>query len=128
MLINNAGYGIVGAREETSDSELRASKFALERMSEALAAELAAFGIKVLIVEPGAFRTGEVASPVVGSAHKLKYSLFYGVNGKRLVGYDNERGKGDHRHIEDRQERYVFKTVELLMADFLADVRRLRGE
>ncbi len=69
----------------------------------------------------------EVATPVVGSAHKLKYSLFYGVNGKRLVGYDNERGKGDHRHIEDRQERYVSKTVELLMADFLADVRRLRG-
>ncbi len=70
----------------------------------------------------------EVATPVVGSAHKLKYSLFYGANGKRLVGYDNERGKGDHRHIEDRQERYVFKTVERLMADFLADVRRLRGE
>jgi hypothetical protein len=70
----------------------------------------------------------EVATPVVGSAHKLKYSLFYGANGKRLVGYDNERGKGDHRHIEVRQERYVFKTVELLMADFLADVRRLRGE
>jgi hypothetical protein len=69
----------------------------------------------------------EVASPVVGSAQKLKYSLFYGANGRRLVGYDNERGKGDHRHIEDR-ERYVFKTVELLMADFLADVRRLRGE
>jgi hypothetical protein len=65
---------------------------------------------------------------VVGSAHKLKYSLFYGANGKRLVGYDNERGKGDHRHIEDGQERYGFKTVELLMADFLADVRRLRGE
>jgi hypothetical protein len=70
----------------------------------------------------------EVATPVVGSAHKLKYGLFYGANGKRLVGYDNERGKGDHRQIEDRQERYVFKTVELLMADFLADVRRLRGE
>jgi len=70
----------------------------------------------------------EVATPVVGSAHRLKYSLFYGANGKRLVGYDNERGKGDHRHIEGRQERYVFKTVELLMTDFLADVRRLRGE
>ena len=70
----------------------------------------------------------EVANPVVGNAHKLKYSLFYGANGKRLVGYDNERGKGDHRHIGDRQERYVFKTVEHLMADFLADVRRLRGE
>jgi hypothetical protein len=69
----------------------------------------------------------EVATPVAGSAHTLKYSLFYGAKGKRLVGYANERGKGDHRHIGDHQERYVFKTVELLMADFLADVRRLRG-
>jgi hypothetical protein len=43
------------------------------------------------------------------------------------VGYDNERGNGDHRHIEDRQERYVFNTVELSMANFLVDVRRLRG-
>jgi len=105
VLINNAGYGIVGAVEETPEAELRAqmetnffgavavtkallplfrqqrsgaivnisslggqlsfagfsaysaSKFALEGMSEALAGELAPFGIKVLIVEPGQFRT-----------------------------------------------------------------------
>jgi hypothetical protein len=44
------------------------------------------------------------------------------------VGYDNEPGKGDHRHIEGKEERYAFSTVETLMADFLADVRRLRGE
>lgn len=50
----------------------------------------------------------------------------YGMSGTRLVGYDNERGKGDHRHIEDRQERHVFETVELLIANFLADVRGLR--
>jgi hypothetical protein len=46
----------------------------------------------------------------------------------RLVGYDNEPGKGDHRHIEGKEEQYAFSTVEILMADFLADVRRLRGE
>jgi len=105
VLINNAGYGIVGAVEETPEAELRAqmetnffgavavtraalphmrsrragaivnisslggqlsypgfgaysaSKFALEGLSEALALEMAPFGIKVLIVEPGAFRT-----------------------------------------------------------------------
>lgn len=105
IVVNNAGYGIVGAVEETPDGELRAqmetnffgavavtkaalpqlrkqrsgaivnissmggqmsfagfsaysaSKFALEGLSEALAQEVAPFGIKVLIVEPGAFRT-----------------------------------------------------------------------
>jgi NAD(P)-dependent dehydrogenase (short-subunit alcohol dehydrogenase family) len=105
VLVNNAGYGVVGAVEETSDAALRAvldtnffgavavtkavlpvmrarrsgaivnissmggqmslggfsaysaSKFALEGMSEALALEVKTFGVKVLIVEPGAFRT-----------------------------------------------------------------------
>ncbi len=105
VLINNAGYGVVGAVEETPEAEWRAimdtnffgaiavtqaalpvlreqrsgaivnisslggqlsfagfsaysaSKFALEGASEALAMELAPFGIKVLVVEPGAFRT-----------------------------------------------------------------------
>ena len=41
----------------------------------------------------------EVPTPVSGSTHLLKYSLFYGRPGQRLVGYDNERGKGDHRHL-----------------------------
>lgn len=66
--------------------------------------------------------------PVAGSAHHFKYSLFYGYPGKRVVGYDNERGKGDHRHLDENEESYVFTTVEALMADFLADVRRVRGE
>jgi hypothetical protein len=64
---------------------------------------------------------------VRGSGHLLKYSLFYGEAGHRLIGYDNEAGKGDHRHYGDREEAYEFSTVPQLMADFLADVRRVRG-
>jgi len=105
VLVNNAGFSIVGALEETGEDDLRATletmffgavattrallphmrarrtgtvvqitsvggvvtapgfgpycaaKHALEAVSESLAAELAPFGVRVLIVEPGAFRT-----------------------------------------------------------------------
>jgi hypothetical protein len=59
--------------------------------------------------------------------HGSKYSLFYGRPGERIVGYDNERGKGDHRHYRDREERYAFTTMEKLIADFWADVRKETG-
>jgi len=68
----------------------------------------------------------EVPEPVPGSAYRLKYSLFYGYPGRRVVSYDNERGKGDHRHRGDLEEPYTFTTVEQLVADFLADVRKAR--
>ena len=68
-----------------------------------------------------------VMSPVPPSTHNLKYRLFYGRMGEREVGYDNERGKGDHRHFQGVQTAYSFTTVEKLMADFWADVRALRG-
>lgn len=38
--------------------------------------------------------------------HSLKYSLRYGRNGTRIVGYDNKRGKGDHKYIRDVKTRY----------------------
>lgn len=69
-----------------------------------------------------------VPNAVAGSGHLLKYSLFYGYPGQRIVGYDNERPKGDHRHIQGREEPYAFTTPEALVADFLADVRNARGE
>jgi hypothetical protein len=65
--------------------------------------------------------------PVAGSKHELKYSLFYGYPGRRLVGYDNEPGKGDHRHLEGEESPYRFTTVASLIEDFLADVRRARS-
>ncbi len=67
-------------------------------------------------------------SGVPPSTHGLKYSLFYGRPGLREVGYDNERGKGDHRHFRGVESPYAFSTVEQLMSDFWSDVRRLRGE
>jgi len=69
-----------------------------------------------------------VRSPVLPSTHRLKYSLFYGRPGLREVCYDNERGKGDHRHFRGRETIYRFASVEKLVADFWSDVRALRGE
>jgi hypothetical protein len=60
--------------------------------------------------------------------HGLKYSLFYGGPDGRIVGYDNESGKGDHKHIRDVETRYKFIDVETMVADFLADVERMRNE
>ncbi len=60
--------------------------------------------------------------------HGLKYSLYYGKEGKRIVGYDNERGKGDHKHIRAKESRYSFVSVEALIADFLRDIERIQGE
>ena len=68
-----------------------------------------------------------VPSPVSPSTHGLKYSLFYGRSGVREIGYDNERGKGDHRHFQGAEAAYAFSTVEQLMADFWSDVRAVRG-
>jgi Family of unknown function (DUF6516) len=56
----------------------------------------------------------------------IQYSLFYGRNNVRLVGYNNEAGNGDHRHYEGREEAYQFTTPEKLMADFLGDVQAAR--
>jgi hypothetical protein len=64
--------------------------------------------------------------PETGRAHGLKYSLFYGRDGERIVGYDNERGKGDHRHYRHTERPYQFIDVETLVADFLRDVEMER--
>jgi len=69
-----------------------------------------------------------VPSPVPPTTRGLKYSLFYGRAGVREVGYDNERGKGDHRHFQGVESTYAFSTVEQMVADFWADVRGLRGK
>lgn len=56
------------------------------------------------------------------TAHGVKYSLVYIVNGERVIGYDNERGKGDHKHSSGGQEPYQFRDVDTLVEDFAIDV------
>jgi hypothetical protein len=62
-----------------------------------------------------------------GSAHELKYRLAFVVDGVCVLRYDNEVGKGDHRHIDDKQEPYVFTTYDALLVDFWKDVEAWRS-
>jgi len=60
---------------------------------------------------------------------RLKYRLYYGsADGRSMVRYDNESGKGDHCHVGDREEGYRFRSVEVLVADFLRDIDQARGD
>ena len=68
-----------------------------------------------------------VPVPVHPPTHGLKYSLLYGRPGVREIGYDNERGKGDHRHMNGVETSYNFTNVEQLLSDFWSDVKALRG-
>ena len=57
----------------------------------------------------------------------VKYSIVYVKGGKRLVGYDNAEGKGDHRHYGSREEHYHFTGIGNLIGDFKRDIKRIRG-
>jgi hypothetical protein len=69
-----------------------------------------------------------VPAAVAGSRHQFKYRLYYGKGDERIVGYGNERGKGDHRHVRGRELPYRFRSPDSLIADFLADVDEARRE
>ncbi|WP_306120510.1 MULTISPECIES: DUF6516 family protein [unclassified Roseitalea] len=60
-------------------------------------------------------------------SHGFKYSLFFGRPGERIVGYDNERGKGDHRHYGPVEEPYRFVSIDRLITDFENDVARYKS-
>jgi NAD(P)-dependent dehydrogenase (short-subunit alcohol dehydrogenase family) len=144
-LVNNAGYGSVGAVEEIDMNDLRvlmdtmffgavamtqaliphmrergsgaivqissmggqvsapgfgaycAAKFALEGLSESLAAEVEPLGIRVLIVEPGAFRTGFGGGRMHRSGESDVYAGTVGQTRAYVDGMDGTQPGDPHK-------------------------------
>lgn len=69
----------------------------------------------------------QVPVPVEPSQHTYKYGLVYICDGVRVVGFDNERGKGDHVHLDGREHPYRFKGVDRLVEDFIAETEKRRS-
>jgi hypothetical protein len=68
----------------------------------------------------------KVPSPVPPTDHGYKYRAVYVVDGVRLVGFDNERGKGDHCHLDGVEMPYTFSGTDQLIEDFIAAVATRR--
>ncbi len=66
-------------------------------------------------------------SPVTGSRHGFKYRLAFVVSGRCVLRYDNEHGKGDHKHVGEKDMPYVFTTPQSLLLDFWNDVDSWRS-
>ncbi len=61
--------------------------------------------------------------PLQLSEHCFKYRLYYGHASENRIRYDNERGKGDHRHLSGQELPCRFVSVEQLLDDFERDVQ-----
>lgn len=64
--------------------------------------------------------------PSPGASHSFKYRLVLVVNGACVLRYDNEAGKGDHKHVGDDEISYEFTTPKALLDDFWNDVDNWR--
>jgi len=81
------------------------------------------------VLDEGAFVeivVWRLPKPARGSSHAYKYRLALIENLICTLRYDNEPGKGDHRHVGEREEAYQFTTPEKLLDDFWADVESRR--
>ena len=70
----------------------------------------------------------ELGGPIPPCGHPYKYRLAFVVDGVCVIRYDNERGKGDHRHVGESETPYVFLDVDRLVADFFSDAKRWLDE
>ena len=70
----------------------------------------------------------QLPASVPGSVHSYKYRLAYVVDGVCVLRYDNESGKGDHRHFRNQESPYIFQTVDELLDAFQRDIERINRE
>ena len=70
----------------------------------------------------------QLPKPLPGSVHRFKYRLAYVVRGVCVIRYDNEAGRGDHRHYGGRERAYAFTNPDNLIAAFQADIARWNRE
>ena len=63
-----------------------------------------------------------VPTSVRGSDHRLKYRLVFVVAGRSVGRFDNEAGKGDHKHVGHAEAAYAFSTTGALLRDFWNEV------
>lgn len=64
--------------------------------------------------------------PTPDKPHGFKYSMVYIMDGRRVIGYDNAEGKGDHRHYMDKERPYEFAGIDKLIDDFRRDMERFK--
>jgi hypothetical protein len=67
-------------------------------------------------------------APMPGSSHSFKYRLAYVVDGQCVLRYDNEAGKGDHRHAGGQESAYAFTGPDRLIDAFRSDIARWNRE
>ena len=70
----------------------------------------------------------QLSKPMAGCNHRFKYRLAYVVQEVCVLRYDNEAGKGDHRHYGDKERGYAFSNPDNLIAAFQADIARWNRE
>jgi hypothetical protein len=72
----------------------------------------------------------QLARPDASHKHGFKYSLYCGNSGVTIVRYDNESGKGDHKHVGKAEVEiaYTFTSLQQLLIDFVSDIEHLSGE
>lgn len=70
----------------------------------------------------------QVPRPILGSLHDYKYRLAFVVDEVCVLRFDNEAGKGDHKHIGKTEVPYAFMNPRQLINDFWDEVARWRPE